>query len=69
MNIVHKIGIAIILLVAGFWGSAYLFNHVNPWLGIAAPAVAIIIVAGMIANPIIKRYKQQNEKDRNPRHY
>lgn len=27
MNIIHKIGIAIILIIAGVWGSAYLFNH------------------------------------------
>lgn len=64
MNIIHKIGFSIILIIAAIYGSAYLFNHVNPWLGIAVPAIVFVLILGTFANPILKRYKKEKNDEK-----
>jgi membrane protein YdbS with pleckstrin-like domain len=62
-NIVHRLGFSILLICALAYGGTWLFNHVNPWISIVATAIVVIMILGMLANPIIKYFNQQDEKN------
>ena len=60
MNTLHKILLAFIaLFVAGFAG-IWLFNHVNPWIGIAAILLIIYAICAY-AHVAIRFIKQLNK--------
>ena len=53
------IGLIILFFVAEY-GAIWLFNHINPWLGIATFFVVIIAYI----NYIIKQIKKQNQNEK-----
>ena len=54
-----KICLIIILIIAAIQGNAYLFNHVNPWLGVGVSILcvgaALQIAYSIIKNKYIKK--------------
>lgn len=58
---VTKIYFYIIVLLTTIFGSFWLFNHVNSWVGI----FAVLLIAGTVLHIIQKEFKKQiknNEK-------
>jgi uncharacterized membrane protein YcjF (UPF0283 family) len=49
----------LILFACMFWGAAWLFNHVNAWLGMAATIITILIIINYVKNQIIKHLNKQ----------
>lgn len=61
-NIVTKLVIAVILVIAAIYGNSYLFNHVNPWLAILCSIVCGGVAVILIANAIKTYFSNQNKK-------
>lgn len=59
MNIYFKLGFLVIAIIAFWFVSAYLFNHVNAWLGYGVMIVAIIVFVATIASIITQQIKKQ----------
>lgn len=58
-KIVLKIGLLLIIFIATIQGSAYLFNHVDPWLSIGVTIVGITCFIALIVNIIKSKLKSK----------
>lgn len=60
MKYAIRIGIFIVGIIALIQINQYLFNHVNPWLGILATVIGAILLLGLAIDTIKKIYNQNN---------
>ena len=55
MNDFLKFSIYIITILVVLFFSIWIFNHVNPWIGIAIPVIVLLFLGSKLFNKINKQ--------------